>query len=76
MKEFKVELDPYIAHASLIYDKQKLKTLELIYRQYIEIAARYKLPIMINTPTRRASPDRIKKSEYSNHHVNKDIYTF
>lgn len=65
-REASIELDPFVAHAGLIYDEAGKKTMSAIYRQYINIGFRYKLPIIVSAPTWRASPERISKSRYNN----------
>ena len=60
-----VELDPHIANAGLIYDQVGKQAMAGIYRQYIDIASRYRLPMIVSAPTWRASSERIDKSSYS-----------
>ena len=60
-----VELDPHIANAGLIYNQAGKQTMTRIYRQYIDIASRYRLPMIVSAPTWRASSERINKSAYS-----------
>ena len=57
-----IDLDPYILNAGLIYDDTGRQALERIYRQYIEIGLKYKIPLLLAAPTWRANPDRIKAS--------------
>ncbi len=64
-REFNIRIDENLALANLIYDKYSRKALESIYQQYIDIAKKYDLPLMITTPTRRANYERVKKSSYS-----------
>ena len=52
-KEFNVLLDPFVNHAGLIYDYPDALT--QIYREYIDIARSYHLPIMLMTPTRKVN---------------------
>lgn len=51
--EYKLKMDPSVNHAMMIYENPKI--MELIYRQYIDIAQKHELPIMIMTPTRRVN---------------------
>ncbi len=51
--EFNLTMDPFVNHANLIYENPK--TLEFLYKQYIDIGQRYDLPIMIMTPTRKVN---------------------
>lgn len=61
--EFNVELDKYINHAGLIYEQPD--KLAKLYRQYIEIAQQYDLPIMLMTPTRRVNFETMKLSKFN-----------
>jgi homocysteine S-methyltransferase len=59
-----IELDPQIANAGLIYDPGAKSEMARIYRQYIDIGLRYRLPMIVSAPTWRASSERIGKSAY------------
>lgn len=58
-REFHIPLDEDLIHAALIYNDSYRGVLADIYKQYIDIATRYQLPLMLMTPTRRASVERI-----------------
>lgn len=60
--EFNLKMDSSINHAGLIYSNPDI--LELLYRQYINIAQKYNLPIMIMTPTRKVNFESISKSHF------------
>jgi homocysteine S-methyltransferase len=76
-REASIELDPFIANSGLIYDETGKKVINAIYRQYIDIGFRYKLPIIVSAPTWRASPERISKSiHYSRNHIIRDCVRF
>ncbi|MDP4184920.1 MAG: hypothetical protein Q8862_07135 [Bacteroidota bacterium] len=60
--EFNVEVDNYINHAGLIYTNPDL--LAMLYKQYIDIAQKYSLLIMLMTPTRKVNFDSLKKSNF------------
>lgn len=72
--EFNVELDSYINHAGLIYSNPEI--LELLYRQYIDIAQEYNLPIMIMTPTRKVNFETIIKSKIPDKSILSDTCSF
>lgn len=74
--EFHLKMDEDIVHAGLIYNNEHAKILAGIYRQYIDIALKNDLPIMITTPTRRASQERISRSLYSSKNVIYDCVEF
>ena len=69
-KEYQVKLDSFINHAGLIYDDPN--TLSILYKQYIEIAEEYDIPIMIMTPTRRVNFETIEQSIYSGRDIIND----
>lgn len=75
-REFCIPLDNDIVHAGLIYEKMGIETLSLIYRQYIDIANAYNIPIMIMTPTRRVNVDRINRSSYHSKNIIGDCVEF
>jgi S-methylmethionine-dependent homocysteine/selenocysteine methylase len=70
-------LDPFIAHAGLIYDPAGRAILDRIYREYIDIARSHDLPMMTYAPTWRANPDNLEKSAYRHHrHINAEAVDF
>lgn len=73
-----VELDPFILHAGLIYTSGGRRQLEKIYRQYADIAQKYKLPMILLAPTWRANPERIAQSTFSEKisSINQDAVQF
>ncbi len=60
--EYGLEPDPFVANAGFVYQDRGRAAMRDIYGQYIAIAKRYELPIMLTTPTRRANRDRVEKS--------------
>lgn len=75
-REFNIKMDEHIVHAGLIYDKEKAEILTKIYKQYIDIAVKYDLPIMIMTPTRRANKERIEASNFNDKNIISDCVEF
>jgi homocysteine S-methyltransferase len=71
-----LELDPHIVNSAFIYDKRKRTALSEIYRQYIDIGLKYHLPLLLSTPTWRASRERIEKAGYEKSDVNGDNFRF
>ncbi|MGE5343421.1 MAG: homocysteine S-methyltransferase family protein [Candidatus Omnitrophota bacterium] len=61
-----VQLDPFIAHSGLVYEETGRRVLGRIYREYIDVAHRYQLPMMSYAPTWRANPENLKKSFFCN----------
>ena len=72
-----VDLDPHIANAGLIYDQIGQKTMAEIYRQYIDIAIKYRLPMIVSAPTWRASAERVHKFDHqASNTINRDCIDF
>ena len=70
------ELDPDIVNSAFIYDKGHRVALFKIYRQYLDIGRKYNLPMLISTPTWRASRERIEKAGYAERDVNGDNFRY
>jgi homocysteine S-methyltransferase len=71
-----LELDPNIVNSAFIYDASKRAALESIYREYLDIGCQYDLPLLLSTPTWRASRERITNSGYGRKDVNGDNFRF
>lgn len=71
-----VEFDPYLFHATLIYNTEFALILEKIHREYLDVGQRYHLPIFSLTDTWRANQERISKSVFRDHKVNQDNARF
>ena len=67
-----VEYDPYILHACLIYNDYARGRLEGVHREYVDVAQKYNLPIMIMTDTWRSNAQRIESSNFKGNKVNQD----
>lgn len=72
--EFKAALDHHINHAGLIYHPQNILT--ILYRQYIAVAQKYDLPIMLMTPTRKVNFETIKQSTYADRNLIADSCSY
>lgn len=75
-REFNHSLDPILLNSLLIYDEQGKILLERIYREYIDLAVKNNIPILILTPTWRANPERCKISGFDFRILNHDAYDF
>jgi len=75
-REIEWELDPYVVNSAFIYDDKKRFTLEGIYRQYLDVGLSSGLPLLLSTPTWRASRERIKAAGYEPRAVIEDNYRF
>jgi S-methylmethionine-dependent homocysteine/selenocysteine methylase len=71
-----IQFDPYIAHASLIYDEQSSAILEQIHREYLDIGQRHRVPMLTLTDTWRASQKRVEQSRFHYWNVNLDNARF
>ena len=70
------ELDPHIVNSAFIYDEGQRSALSEIYRQYLDIGLKYNLPLLLSTPTWRASRERIEQAGYEKMDVNADNFRF
>ena len=68
------ELDLHIVNSGFVYEENKCAALSDIYRQYLNIGRQYNLPLLISTPTWRASRERIKEAGYGKKDVNADNF--
>ena len=71
-----LELDPYLVNSAFIYEDGKRAALEAICRQYLDIGREYGLPLLMSTPTWRASRERIDAAGYAGVDVNGDNFRF
>ncbi len=55
-----VVLDPHVATANLVYTPEGRAVLSRLYRQYLDVGRAHDLPIIVLTPTWRASPARLR----------------
>lgn len=70
------ELDPHVVNSAFIYAKPKRDALETIYRQYLNIGRQYNLPMILSTPTWRASRERISEAGLARKEINRDNFRF
>lgn len=71
-----LELDPYLVNLAFIYENAKRAALETIFRQYLDIGREFGLPLLLSTPTWRASRERIDAAGYAGVDVNGDNTRF
>lgn len=71
-----LELDPYLVNSAFIYQDAKRAALEAICRQYLDIGREFNLPLLISTPTWRASSERIAAAGFAGVDVNGDNARF
>jgi len=70
-----VELHPTLFDAPLIYGEKSSKVLAGIYKQYIEIAREYQVPILIAAPTWRLDAERVSSADVPEN-INQDAVEF
>lgn len=71
-----LELDPYLVNSAFIYDDAQRAALESICRQYLDIGREFGLPLLMSTPTWRASRERIAAAGFAGVDVNGDNARF
>lgn len=71
----RVELHPRLVHSPLIYDKKGREELANLYNDYIGVAERSGLPMIMLTPTWRTNKERLDEAGISCN-VNKDAVDF
>jgi S-methylmethionine-dependent homocysteine/selenocysteine methylase len=70
------ELNPHVVNSDFIYDEQKRSALATIFKEYLDVGVKYHLPLVLSTPTWRASEQRIAEAGYAQKDVNGDNYRF
>lgn len=71
--EYGITYDSEVANANLIYREDARQAIIDITNQYLEIAAKYQLPMMLMTPTRRANRDNVMASPYGEELINDNV---
>jgi len=71
-----LDLNPFLVNSAFIYEAANRAALETIYRQYLDIGREFGLPLLISTPTWRASRERIDAAGYARVDVNGDNFRY
>jgi len=71
-----IELDPYIVNSHLVYCEAGRSALKKICGGYLEIGRSFGLPLLLSTPTWRASRERIAAAGFEGRDVNGDNFRF
>jgi homocysteine S-methyltransferase len=71
-----VTLDPVLVNSAFIYEEAHRSAIEAIYREYLEIGRAHDLPLMMSTPTWRATAENITAAGYGGRDVNADNVRF
>ena len=72
-REHNLLIDHDVALAAAIYNEDYKNILNKLFVEYISIANKYNLPIMITTPTRRANKERISNSKYNKNIIEDNV---
>lgn len=71
-----IEFDPYLAHATSIYNAASVLILEQVHREYLEVGQRHNLAMVALTDTWRGNQERIDQSKFRGYKVNQDNAQF
>ena len=71
-----ISLDPHVVNSAFVYDDRAREALAGICRQYLEIGRDHDLPLLLSTPTWRASRERIEAGGYGGRDLNGDNFRF
>lgn len=71
-----VTLDPHVVNSAFIYDPKGREALAAICRQYLAIGREFNLPLLLSTPTWRASQARIEAAGLAGRDLNGDNFRF
>jgi S-methylmethionine-dependent homocysteine/selenocysteine methylase len=63
-REHQLRFDEHVAMAGLVCEDRGRAALIELWSEYADIAARYELPLLATTPTRRANTERVAGSRY------------
>jgi len=73
----KIGLDPHAEHALLIYDAEGRTELERLWRGYADVGREFSLPVILLSPTWRASEERLRAAGHGDmEKVNRDGVRF
>lgn len=64
-RDLALSLDPHIVHAGFVYDGRARAALGRVYGQYLDIGRRYAVPMIVLTPTWRASAARLEQAGFA-----------
>lgn len=73
-REYYLDFDEYVAMAGLIYRQEGRLALANLWQEYIGVAERYNLPLMVTTPTRRANQQRVLDSSFTPNIIQDNVF--
>ncbi len=74
--QINIKRDQYISYASYLYDTHARELLANLYKQILDVGNQYKIPCLIDTPSRRLQKNRIKNSSYKDRNLFSDEVSF
>ncbi len=74
--EYDLKPDEDIWYAAHLYTQEGRKALSAIYRDYLSIAEKYELPLLLFTNTRRSNQDRVMRSSFRDKSIMLDFARF
>lgn len=72
-REYRLSFDEQIAMAALIESELGCRALEQLWGGYMAVAARYGLPFLATTPTRRANRERMARAGKNGELIRKNV---
>lgn len=72
-REYGIAPHQHVAWGSLIYSEAGRNALSALWKQYIRVAEKYRLPFAAVAPTRRANKERVGLSEYNEKIISDNI---
>ncbi|HEY5513926.1 MAG TPA: homocysteine S-methyltransferase family protein [Geomonas sp.] len=75
-RDASIELDPHLVNSHLVYSEKGRAALTKICGGYLEIGRSFDLPLLLSTPTWRASRERIAAAGFGERDVNDDNFRF
>lgn len=75
-REFQIPADDQLVYGGAIYDERAGEALRRIYGEYIEVAQRFGMPLLLTSSTRRSDPERVAASRFAGYAVMEDWMSF
>lgn len=72
-REYDIIFDERVAMAGLIYDINSRQALLDIFNEYVSIAEKYHLPLIVTTPTRRANRENVMHSDFDSRIIEDNV---
>ena len=72
----RIEGDPFIFHAALVYGETERDFMASILREYLDVGQKHRIPMLVVSPTWRANTERVAQSRCAGQPVNLDGAAF